>query len=417
MTEQGCRSTAERRQYVRLNAAIPVQCKLAPRRLRDRLRLRSAQVSTLTSDISQGGVLVKWPREWVCQMCPTRQRSGQGRRLCGRDQCSGGEEPRSAAAPHFLVSREMSVTLGEPLATEPIRAFASIVHTREGQPEHMLCVGLKFLDLDAAARERIGAFVRDWRTRPKQSRGGTDSQVRLTFLGSSARPEFEELLLSRHTTYIGRGPWNDVRVGSPRVAEQHAAIDVEEERPRVFDLFSETGTFVNRRRVKVGSLSPGDEIMCGDVRFVYSDTEPAAGSQSWRLDEEFADRGRDEGRDKMLVCSYGGLVTVHLMESHVVPPEVVDAIGAKLMALADRYSHMRMVINFEKVRHLSSALLGKLIALHKKVAADHGVVALCCLNPSIYEIFRLTKLHKVLKICVDQAEAEKCARRLCATAA
>ena len=55
--------------------------------------------------------------------------------------------------------------------------------------------------------------------------------------------------------------------------------------------------------------------------------------------------------------------------------------------------------------HLSSAALGMLIALHKRVREKGGVLRLCNIRSSIYEVFEITRLSEVLKILPSREEA------------
>ncbi len=57
------------------------------------------------------------------------------------------------------------------------------------------------------------------------------------------------------------------------------------------------------------------------------------------------------------------------------------------------------------MEYLSSAALGKLITMEKKVKATKGKLRLCCIRPEIYEVFAITKLNRLFKICEDQERA------------
>ncbi|MFQ3651178.1 MAG: STAS domain-containing protein, partial [Gemmataceae bacterium] len=62
-------------------------------------------------------------------------------------------------------------------------------------------------------------------------------------------------------------------------------------------------------------------------------------------------------------------------------------------------------LNFRNVKYLSSAALGKLIALNKKVKSAGGSLVLSNINPEIIEVFEITKLDKMFKIKKDEQEA------------
>ena len=59
---------------------------------------------------------------------------------------------------------------------------------------------------------------------------------------------------------------------------------------------------------------------------------------------------------------------------------------------------MWLVLDFSDVQHLSSATLGKLINLKKKVAAVRGKLLLRGIQPDLLEVFQITRLDQVLEI-------------------
>ena len=56
---------------------------------------------------------------------------------------------------------------------------------------------------------------------------------------------------------------------------------------------------------------------------------------------------------------------------------------------------------------MSSAALGKLITLHKKLGGLGGKLVLCGISPQIFEVFAITKLDKVFKIVQTYDEGLK----------
>jgi two-component system, cell cycle response regulator len=78
-------------------------------------------------------------------------------------------------------------------------------------------------------------------------------------------------VLSNSLTTIGRGPNNDVVVGSDAVSRQHAQLERRGPDFIVSDLGSTNGTFINNERKRpIGSrLNRGDQIRVGDTVFKY----------------------------------------------------------------------------------------------------------------------------------------------------
>ena len=63
------------------------------------------------------------------------------------------------------------------------------------------------------------------------------------------------------------------------------------------------------------------------------------------------------------------------------------------------------MLDFGNVRFLSSAVLGLLIRISKRVYEQDGRLRLCSINPKIYEVFKITRLTKTFDIYKDVESA------------
>jgi len=66
---------------------------------------------------------------------------------------------------------------------------------------------------------------------------------------------------------------------------------------------------------------------------------------------------------------------------------------------------IKLILDFCNVRFLSSAVLGLLIRVSKKVYEGGGQLKLCGINAKIYEIFKITRLTKTFDIYKDVESA------------
>jgi len=62
---------------------------------------------------------------------------------------------------------------------------------------------------------------------------------------------------------------------------------------------------------------------------------------------------------------------------------------------------IKLILDFSNVRFLSSAVLGLLIRISKRIYENGGKLMLCNINPKIYEVFKITRLTKVFDIYKD----------------
>jgi anti-sigma B factor antagonist len=101
----------------------------------------------------------------------------------------------------------------------------------------------------------------------------------------------------------------------------------------------------------------------------------------------------------------GEVNVVRFLDKKILDELSIQELGQELFQLVEQEKHAKLVLNFFNVEFLSSAALGKLITLEKKVKAQSGKVKLSNIRPEIYEVFAITKLNKLFEIKDDEAEA------------
>lgn len=101
----------------------------------------------------------------------------------------------------------------------------------------------------------------------------------------------------------------------------------------------------------------------------------------------------------------GEVGIVRFLTSQVLDEMNVQQLGEELRQLVDKQYLVKVVINFERVKFLSSAVLGKLIALHKRLGKEKGRLALCCINTDVRQVFKITRLDKLIPIFKTEEQA------------
>lgn len=105
------------------------------------------------------------------------------------------------------------------------------------------------------------------------------------------------------------------------------------------------------------------------------------------------------------VGEVGDVTVVRFLDRKILEESSIQELGNELFRLVEDEKKSKLVLNFTKVDFLSSAALGKLITLDKKVKAASGKLKLSNIRPEIYEVFAITKLNKLFDIKTDEAEA------------
>lgn len=100
----------------------------------------------------------------------------------------------------------------------------------------------------------------------------------------------------------------------------------------------------------------------------------------------------------------GDVTVAKFTDKKILDEGNIQIIGNQLFALIEEDGRKKIVLDFSNVEYLSSAALGKLITMDKKVKAAKGKLRLCNIRADIYEVFAITKLNKLFDM-KDNLEA------------
>ncbi len=89
---------------------------------------------------------------------------------------------------------------------------------------------------------------------------------------------------------------------------------------------------------------------------------------------------------------------VTFMEEKILSQEQVDELRGSLMGLIEQAWSEKLILDFCNVKGLSSSVLGLLLMMHKKISKEKGRLQLRNISPTIYEIFRITKMTEIFEI-------------------
>lgn len=112
-----------------------------------------------------------------------------------------------------------------------------------------------------------------------------------------------------------------------------------------------------------------------------------------------------EQNPRLSVSSEGDVTVVELADRKILDEVNIMQIGERLSALVTASEAPKMVLDFTNVAHMSSSALGVLITLHKRIREKNGQLRLCNIQPTIYEIFVITRLSEIFRICGSRQEA------------
>ena len=91
-------------------------------------------------------------------------------------------------------------------------------------------------------------------------------------------------------------------------------------------------------------------------------------------------------------------IVITFKEGRIVLEEQLEQIAADLLKLAEQAPEKWIVLDFKRVKFMSSAFLGLLVKLQKTVTQGRGHLKLRNVSTEIYKVFTITNLQKVFKI-------------------
>ncbi len=111
------------------------------------------------------------------------------------------------------------------------------------------------------------------------------------------------------------------------------------------------------------------------------------------------------GTARLVIHPVRDVTVVNFNESSVLDALQVQEIGEKLYELVDTRALRKIVLDFSKVKFLSSSALGVLINMRKKADAIKGRVLLCCMRPELRKVFKITNLEKMFQFYDTEEQA------------
>lgn len=100
---------------------------------------------------------------------------------------------------------------------------------------------------------------------------------------------------------------------------------------------------------------------------------------------------------QLIVQTFAAVTVVNFDTNNVLDSLQIQHIGEELYRLVDEQDRKQLVLDFSKVRMLSSQAIGMLLNLRKKSQAIKGQVVLCGLRQDLHKVFKITQIDKLFK--------------------
>jgi len=103
-------------------------------------------------------------------------------------------------------------------------------------------------------------------------------------------------------------------------------------------------------------------------------------------------------QEKILIESGMDVTIVTFTEERIVDEEQIRELRESFEPVIEKNQDKELILNFVNVKFMTSALLGLLVRIHKKVCELDGQLRLSNLDPSLRKIFEITQLTKIFEI-------------------
>lgn len=101
------------------------------------------------------------------------------------------------------------------------------------------------------------------------------------------------------------------------------------------------------------------------------------------------------------------ILIAYFQDVRIIDESRINALGRELGELASGGGSKKVVLNFQNVSFMSSAMIGKLVLFGKNCKAAGVDLKLSNINPNVEEVFNLMQLKKVFSIEKDEEAALK----------
>jgi anti-sigma B factor antagonist len=100
-----------------------------------------------------------------------------------------------------------------------------------------------------------------------------------------------------------------------------------------------------------------------------------------------------------------GIAVAVFSDAELVDGRVIGEVEDALCEIAEGLGAASLLLNFERVRLMSTVMLGVLVRFSVRLAAIGGRLKLCCVAPNLQEIFRITRYDRFFETHADEMAA------------
>ena len=105
--------------------------------------------------------------------------------------------------------------------------------------------------------------------------------------------------------------------------------------------------------------------------------------------------------------SQDGVRTICFLDAQILDETLQNDVAREIQREIEKTTEKKFILDFQKVRFMSSSMLGKLVQIQKTCNQFRVKLKLCSIDTEILSVFKMTKLNKLFDIESDEAAARK----------
>ena len=107
----------------------------------------------------------------------------------------------------------------------------------------------------------------------------------------------------------------------------------------------------------------------------------------------------------LLTRKQDDVLVAYFQDVRIIDETRIQSLGQELNDLVNNSDNRKIILNFQNVSFMSSAMIGKLIQFAKKCTSVDVKLRFCNINDNVEEVFKLMKLEKVFAIDADEEKS------------
>lgn len=108
-----------------------------------------------------------------------------------------------------------------------------------------------------------------------------------------------------------------------------------------------------------------------------------------------------QSRKRFEIEKTGDVIILTLLDKKILDEQNIERMGQQLFDLFDQ-GYRKMIVSFREVEYFSSSAFAKFITLDKKLKDHKGKLVFCDIDPQVLEVFEITQLSKLFRICRNE---------------